>query len=400
MNGGAPVNDVYYLGHGWWFPIAQLWSGILAWVAPVFGAIFALHLLHDGPLPARRRRLGYAIYAVMLGAVACGVAESLLFCFFGIDWGEGAFIATALTSLAYVSIPAILLATYAESDVATRERLRWVIWAFSIGALAAVADLLGTQGNLGLYSTTYLEHSLLLLAYTLLPAVVVLYTILKHRIIDVNVAISRAVVYGVISTLVVGLFALVDLFFSRALSSVRIGLIADMGLALVLGFSFNAFHARVDRLMDWLFFRARHRAEEHIAAVASAIPYARTEEHVNRLLINEPVRAFGLVDGMLWRGGDAPTDDVESLVAILRAAQGVAAERTAYGARVPIFSDAELEAIAFYAPHSNGTDIDSDGLSLIERAANAAGGAYARFKALALRKRVAELEAELQAVRV
>jgi hypothetical protein len=67
---------------------------------------------------------------------------------------------------------------------------------------------------------------------------------------------------------------------------------------------------------------------------------------------------------------------------------------------VPIFSDAELEAIAFYAPHKNGTDIDSDELSLIERAANAAGGAYARFKALALRERVAELEAELQAVRV
>ena len=56
---------------------------------------------------------------------------------------------------------------------------------------------------------------------------------------------------------------------------------------------------------------------------------------------------------------------------------------------VPIFSDAELEAIAFYAPHSNGTDIDGDELSLIERAAVAAGGAYARFRASALRERVA-----------
>ncbi len=415
LNGGAPINDFILMGPSWWVPIAQLWSTILTLAPPFFGAVFALHLLHDGSLPVWRRRLEWATYAVMLATVACGLTEVVLFIYFGINWGQGLFISIALTLLAYVSIPAILMATYAESDVATRERLRWVIWAFSIGALAAVADYLGTQGNLGLYPTTYLEHSLLTLMYTLLPAAAVLYTILKHRIIDVNVAISRAVVYGVISTVVVGLFALVDLFFSHALSSARIGLIADMGLALVLGFSFNAFHARVDRFMDWLFFRARHRAEEHIAAVASAIPYARTEEHVNRLLIDEPVRAFGLAEGVLMRvqsdgalqfvhsagrrDADAPTDDPESLVAILRAQRKpwrLSEQHMALA--VPIFSDAELEAIAFFAPHSNGTDIDSDELSLIERSANAAGGAYARFKALALRERVAQLEAELQAV--
>jgi hypothetical protein len=212
----------------------------------------------------------------------------------------------------------------------------------------------------------------------------------------------------------VGVFALVDLFFSRAFSTARVGLIADMGLALVLGFSFNAFHARVDRFMDWLFFRARHRAEEHVATVASAIPYARSEEHVNRLLIDEPVRAFGLAEGILTRvqpdgelqfihsagrdDEDAPTDDTESLIAILKAQRKpwrLSDQHMAVA--VPIFSDAELEAIAFYAPHLNGTDIDSDELALIERTAIAAGGTYARFRAAALRERVAELEAELKA---
>ena len=414
LSGGGPINDFVLMGPSWWFPIAVTWTNILTTVPPFFGAIFALHLLYEGPLPSWRRRVEFAIYAVMLGAVAAGVAQNVLFIYAGIDWGQGLFIATALTMLAYVSIPAILIATYAESDVATRERLRWVIWAFSIAALAAVVDLLGSQGNLGVITMTYLEHSLLILAYTLLPAVAVLYTILKHRIIDVNVAISRAVVYAVISTLVVGVFALVDLFFSRAFSTARVGLIADMALALVLGFSFNAFHARVDRFMDWLFFRARHRAEEHVATVASAIPYARSEEHVNRLLIDEPVRAFGLAEGILTRiqpngelqfvhsagrdDEDAPTDDTESLIAILKAQRKpwrLSDQHMALA--VPIFSDAELEAIAFYAPHLNGTDIDSDELALIERAAIAAGGTYARFRAAALRERVAELEAELKA---
>jgi len=411
LNGGGPVNDFYLMGPVWWFPIGDVWSGILTWVPPFFGAIFALHLLHEGPLPAWRRRVELAIYAVMSAAVGCGVAEIVLYVYFGVNWGEGTFISTGLTLLAYLSIPVILMATYAESKVGTRERLRWVIWAFSITALAALVDFFGSQGNLGFYPTTYLEHSLLTLAYTLVPAVAVLYTILKHRVIDVNVAISRAVVYAVLSTIIVGIFALVDMFFSSALSASRAGLFADMALALVLGFSFNALHARVDRVMDWLIFRSRHRAEEHVATVASAIPYARTVEHVNRLLIDEPVRAFGLADGVLMRvegdgdlgfvhaargrPGEAPTEDAESLIAILRA------QRKPYrlterhmALAMPVFSEMELEAIAFYGTHSNGTDVDGDEIMLIERAAVAAGAAFARFHAAALRQRVAELEDE------
>jgi len=43
------------------------------------------------------------------------------------------------------------------------------------------------------------------------------YAVLKHHIIDVDVALSRATVYTALSVFVVGLFALVDLFFTRAL---------------------------------------------------------------------------------------------------------------------------------------------------------------------------------------
>lgn len=411
LGGGAPVNDFYLMGNPVWFSIANIYEGIITYVPPFFGAVFAIYLLHDGPLPLWRRRLEAAIYLAMLASVAFGVTGSALYVYFGKIWPNGAFIATVLMLVAYVSIPLILIATYAESSIAVRERLRWVIWAFSIAAISAIADLLGSQGNLGLYSTTYLEHSIFTIGYTLVPAVAVCYTVLKHRIIDVNVAISRAVVYAALSTIVVGLFALVDMFFSSALSSSRIGLMADMGLALILGFSFNAMHARVDRFMDWLFFRSRHRAEEHVATVASAIPYARSAEHVNRLLIDEPVRAFGLADGVLMRvqpdgalefvhaargrPGEAPAEDSESLVAILKAEHKPWRLTERHMAlAVPLFSDMELEAIAFYAAHSNGTDIDGDEIALIERCAVAAGASYARFRASALRERVAELEDE------
>jgi hypothetical protein len=90
-----------------------------------------------------------------------------------------------------------------------------------------------------------------------------------------------------------------------------------------------------------------------------------------------------------------PTEDTESLIAILRA------QRKPYrlterhmALAVPLFSEMELEAIAFYGTHANGTDVDGDEIMLIERAAVAAGAAYARFRAAELRDRVAELEEE------
>ena len=126
LNGGGPVNDFYLLGPVWWFPIGDLWSGVLTWVPPFFGAIFALHLLHEGPLPVWRRQVELAIYAVMAAAVACGALEVVLFVYFGMDWGEGTFISTGLTLLAYLSIPAILVATYAESKADRKETLAFI----------------------------------------------------------------------------------------------------------------------------------------------------------------------------------------------------------------------------------------------------------------------------------
>ncbi len=55
---------------------------------------------------------------------------------------------------------------------------------------------------------------------------------------------------------------------------------------------------------------------------------------------------------------------------------------------VPIFSHEDLTAIAFYAARRNGTDLDGDEIAPIERMADAAGAAYDRLEAKALRQRL------------
>jgi hypothetical protein len=292
-----------------------------------------------------------------------------------------------------------LFATYLESEPQVRERLRWVIAGFTVCACTTTVDTLGGNGELSLFQLSYATHSVLLALSSFSVAFTVIYAILKHRIIDINVAVSRALVYTLLSAIVVGAFALVDLFFNKALSESKAGLIADIALALILGFFFNGLHGHVDRFVDGLLFRTRHLAERHLLTVTSAISYVRSAQHVDQLLTEEPVRTLCLSGAYL-----APLDRINvstsataSLVAYLEAERcglrladhGFAGrDFTDFEAAVaaPIFFHGELTAIVFYGFHTNGTDLDGEEVAILERLAEAAGAAYDHLEAQALRR--------------
>jgi len=178
----------------------------------------------------------------------------------------------------------------------------------------------------------------------------------------------------------------------------------DVGLALILVFFMNSMHGRVDRFVD-------------VALAADALRQLKSRDAVDRMLIEEPVRAFDLAFGVLARFDGDRLEVVRSAGAAIargtaienadRLASYVATRRQALTLRphywhsevlcdhgvepsmaVPIFSHEDLTAIAFYAAHRNGTDFDGDEISLIERMADAAGAAYDRLEAKALRQQL------------
>jgi GAF domain-containing protein len=200
--------------------------------------------------------------------------------------------------------------------------------------------------------------------------------------------------------LIVGAFALVDFFFSHALDQKSAGLVADIGLALVLGFSFNSLHRQVDSFVDRMLFRKRHRAEEHIAGVADAMAYARTEELVRSMLTEEPLRAFDLT-GARMLSALQETPQLQTLCAYVEAQHG--AVRLTDGewnfdaaAAVPVFSHGALDALVLYGLHRNGTDLDAEELVLLERLCAGAGSALDRLEAETLRHEVLTLRQALQ----
>lgn len=404
--GCGTVNDVYLLGPAWWRVV-----GInLFWVVANNGTgaygllLFAVYLLHDGALPVWRRNVRNATLLLAATCLLISLWQANSIVLSTRPNGTLWIAYSVLLLLPFFAAPVVLIATYFESARNVRERLRWIIGGFLISAICNALDQAGSQGNLGLIQMSYVTHSFLVCGIYLFVTAPVAYAILKHHIIDINVAISRATVYTLLSVFIVGLFALVDLFFTRALAQNNAGLIADIGLALVLGFSFNTMHGRVDAFVDRFLFRARHVAEEHVRAVADGMAFAHSEAHVHSMLTKEPLQAFDLTGARIITELSGAPDDLQTLASCVEAHRG--AVRVSDGQwnlqpavfnefmpaiAVPVLSHGSVDAFVLYGLHANGTDLDAEEVALLERLCSGAGSAMDRLEAERLRLEIAQL---------
>lgn len=411
LYGWTPNNVVTEVGPVWLQTAMTLFENLWEACIPFAAPLFALYLLQDASPPARWRRgflavayagvaaMGAAVLAISLWAIGGG--PPLVLRLSGIS-------TTVVAELPALATIAFLFVTYRQSGNVERQRIRWVIVGFVLGYAALIFAIHNT-GDYRPYSAGQALYVFFVTASTG-------YAVLRHRIIDVNVVVSRTLVYTLLSALVVGLFAIVDLFFSRALSESKAGLMADVGLALVLGFFLNSMHGRVDRFVDGILFRQKHLAEAHVGLAAESLRQAKHESVVDRMLLEEPVRAFDLLYGVLARVDGQRLEITLSTENAIpagttianaeRLASYVATRRKALSLRqhywhddalhaqsaeptiaVPVFSHEELAAVAFFAAHVNGTELDGDETALIERMAEAAGAAYDRLEAKELRER-------------
>ncbi len=89
------------------------------------------------------------------------------------------------------------------------------------------------------------------------------YAALSRRLIDIGFFLNRAAVFAIISTIVIGVFVLVEVVASEWLVSTghTTSTVIGMGVALGLGLSMRYIHRHVDRFVDHVFFRRRHEDE-------------------------------------------------------------------------------------------------------------------------------------------
>jgi hypothetical protein len=101
------------------------------------------------------------------------------------------------------------------------------------------------------------------------------YVALSRRLMDIGFVLNRAVVFGIVSTIVVGAFVLVEWVAGEWFvnTSHTTSAVAGMVVALALGFSMRYIHTYVDRFVDGVFFRKRHEDEAALRRFAHEAAY-------------------------------------------------------------------------------------------------------------------------------
>lgn len=170
-------------------------------------------------------------------------------------------------------VVALACATIAlvSSTGATRARLAWATIAIAPWYITSIwISLLPLGLPLTLAQATYANNVTVFFAPLGLT-----YAALSRRIFDIGFVINRAVVFGVMSLIVVCAFVLLEWALSEWVKGAShvTSISANVVLALGLGISMRYIHLAVDRIVDHVFFRKRHEEELELRRFAREAGY-------------------------------------------------------------------------------------------------------------------------------
>lgn len=410
-------------GAPWKFALAEPAAAVLLGAYAAGILIFMSRFPSDRPLGPLRPLDRFAI--------PCGVLVALiaLYVDFEIVFSASPPAAWALfvtQSLIQVVLFVLALAALTTTYVLTKSSDRHRI----VPVLIAFAAYVAFTMTHNVYSAFFTNANVTAIHYILIAfsmaalAVAVAHGIVTHRVFDASFAISRTLVYTVLTSFMVGVFVLVDFVSSKLLDRFQITAAIEAVVALAFGIWLNALHANIDRLLDSVLFRRRHQAEARLERVGRALPHAKSVTFIDEALAIETCDALGLASAALFRHDQGPefvrvlsrgwnpgqlcslaADDhlvihLSSELQSLDLAQvrwphedvphGVGQPMLA----VPLCVRHELIGFVLYGAHVAGEAIDPDERRTLTRLADAAAAAYEHIQAQALASQLRDLQAE------
>jgi hypothetical protein len=150
---------------------------------------------------------------------------------------------------------------FRASTGAVRQRVQWV--GIAIG-VRFTAMALGTLPFLDFVQTA--EYSEVQLVITILANIALAYGILRHRVFDVGLAVNRALVYGIVSIVLLVSFGLLEWTAHHFVSfeEAEKNTLVDAGIALGLYLVFHRLRHSVEHFVERLFFHKWHANEERL----------------------------------------------------------------------------------------------------------------------------------------
>jgi len=407
-------------------PYSEAWliSVVLIYAAGLPALlIFALRVLQDDLHGWRllAERSAFAFFAVLAALRAGAIVMNYNL---GLQAQWMVDVSRYLSWLLAIVIVWALLDTYVRANLPDKPRLRWMI----AGIVVTLAfPFYERYLQSAVPSTPALaDWPSIILA---LAPIGVAYAIVKHHVIDIRFVLSRTLVYGALTAVLVGAFGVIDWLVGRVLEQTRLALAIDICVAVGLGFWLNGLHRLVDKFVDQVLFRRRHDAERRLTRLASGLPHASSFEMVDDVLVSEISDALNLSSAALFRkdvSGDftlqasaawpesamSSLHGQEALLVYLHGssealrlsevqwhAAGYPKDAASPALAVPIVVRHEVSAVLLLDAHVSGEDFDSGELRLLEACAVAAGAAYDHLAADALRNKAEEMQRTIDSLR-
>jgi len=260
---------------------AQLSIDILFLLARV-GFYVMVESMVGTALSERSRTLWRASFLLLLGA---GVAVTLggLLIFVATGWPEFlrpryGFVLTA----SYFVPVALLFANYRGADGAHRLRLRWMLWSSVVFVTSIFLDNTPLLGFLASKITNTLMLPIAMTGF--------LYAVLRHRVVDISVVLNRALVYAATTSLVLGLFALLESLVERTTLGHGASLLLELAVPLALGAGLSTVHRRIEAAAERFIFRRQYRTETALRNFAQECAYVTQPDKLLDLTVQQIAR--------------------------------------------------------------------------------------------------------------
>ncbi|TCO42481.1 histidine kinase [Kribbella antiqua] len=245
---------------GWPEPVMRAIVTVFsfAWGWGVFFCLpLALQLFPTGsPLSPRWRALGWLTFATaLIGTTSTGPtpeygASSYLVSPWW-EWGEAA--AGLLAPIVVFLSLAALAVRYKRGDETVRQQLQWLLAAVVLALVINVPSW---------FSLPTGREILLLLSFALIPTAVTI-AVLRYRLFDVRLALSRVLVYGTLTGIVVLAYSAIVAVLNLVLTAAGAPILAALAVAL----GFNPLRLRVQRRVEQALYGARRDPVQAVSAV-------------------------------------------------------------------------------------------------------------------------------------
>ncbi|MBV8368378.1 MAG: hypothetical protein JO036_05515 [Candidatus Eremiobacteraeota bacterium] len=259
---GDSTNGGHWLGRISWARIPIFWS------AQTWAYVNAVRFTSLFPKPDTRgvRAWLYRIaplYGLTIAALFLFVSlnQLVLGSYFALWWRF-----SALTNIFFaVAIIIAVYSSYKSSEGVDRQRLAWVAGAIIFGlgptfvdfTLVPFRDVTHVGGGIATQSVWLTVSA----ATQILVPLGFAYAVLKHHILDIWFVVNRALVFSIVSAIVLGFFVLVEWVADQYVdpngwpASVAVSAV----MVLIIGTSLRHIHSRIENVVNDVFFHDRKK---------------------------------------------------------------------------------------------------------------------------------------------